>query len=117
MLKEREKERSESSEKQESNSVERYDGYEAMQKFFVLKGTCKRTLRQLVFCLRPLPFLDFCLGVVRNFVGSESGHIQSVKLLQNMVSNTPSQPHNFCIYFDTGGGGVTGNNAADHILE
>jgi hypothetical protein len=28
-----------------------------------------------------------------NFVGSESGQIQSVKLLQNMVSNTIQHPH------------------------
>jgi hypothetical protein len=37
-------------------------------------------------CLRPPPILGFCLGWSSNFVGSESGQKQSVKLLQNMVS-------------------------------
>ncbi len=49
--------------------------------------TCKGTLRQLFICLRPPPLLGFCFGWCSNFVGSESGQIQSVKLLQNMVSN------------------------------
>ncbi len=47
----------------------------------------------------------FCLGCCVNFVGSESGQKQSVKLLQNMVYNTtqqppthPPQPHTVCIY-------------------
>ncbi len=31
--------------------------------------------------------LDFCLALSNNFVDSESGQIQSVKLLQNMASN------------------------------
>jgi hypothetical protein len=30
----------------------------------------------------------FCMGWRRNFVGSEAGQKQSVKLLQNMVYNT-----------------------------
>ncbi len=65
--------------------------------------------------LRPLPLIGFCLGWCSNFLGSESGQKQSVKLLQNMVSNTaqhpltPSQPHTVCIYlyfyFGKGGGG------------
>ncbi len=38
-------------------------------------------------CLRPPPLLNLCLGWSSNFVGSESGQIQSVKLLQNTVSN------------------------------
>ncbi len=56
--------------------------------------TFKRTLRQMVICLRPPPLLG-CLVLSSTFVGSESGQIQSVKLLQvqNMVSmqglNTP----------------------------
>jgi hypothetical protein len=33
-----------------------------------------------------------CLGWCSNFVGSESGQKQSVKLLQNMVYNTTQQP-------------------------
>jgi hypothetical protein len=56
----------------------------------------------------------FCLGWSSNFVGSESDQIQSVKLLQNMVSNTTQQhPHPlpslnhtlYCLYFDTEKGG------------
>ncbi len=59
---------------------------------------CKGTLRQVFICLRPPPLLGFCLGWSSNFVGSdsESGQKQSVKLLQNMVSNrtntTPYPP-------------------------
>jgi hypothetical protein len=34
----------------------------------------------------------FCLGWRRNFVGSESGQKQNVKLLQNMVYNTTQHP-------------------------
>ncbi len=52
------------------------------------KLTCKGTSRQVFITLRPLPLLGFCLGWSRNLVGSESGQKQSVKLLQNMVSNT-----------------------------
>ncbi len=48
------------------------------------------------------PLLGFCLGWCSNFVGSESGRIQSVKLKQNMVSNRTrhnlSQSHTVCIY-------------------
>ncbi len=56
------------------------------------KLTCKGTLRQVFICLRSPPLLGFCLGWKDNFVGSESGQIHSVKLLQNMVSNTTQQP-------------------------
>ncbi len=58
---------------------------------------------------------DFFVGLgifFSNFVGSESGHIKIVKLLQIMVSNTthhPLPPHT--------GGELGGNNAADQILE
>jgi hypothetical protein len=45
----------------------------------------KGTLRQV--CLRPTSLLGFGLGWSSNFVGFESGQIQSVKLLPNMVSN------------------------------
>ncbi len=68
------------------------------------KLTCKGTLWQVFICERPPPLLGFCLALSSNFVGSESGQIQSVKPLQNMVSNriqhptTPSQPHTVCIY-------------------
>jgi hypothetical protein len=40
--------------------------------------------------LRPLALLGFCFGS-SNFVGSESSQMQSVKLLQNMVSNRTQQ--------------------------
>ncbi len=77
--------------------------------------TCKGTFWQVAICLRPPPLLDFCLGWSNNFVGYETGRIQSVILLQNMVSNrtqhstTPSQPHTVCVqytklYYDTAGG-------------
>jgi hypothetical protein len=58
------------------------------------------------------PFLCFCLGWTSNFVGSESGQIQSAKLLQNMVSNRTQHPHLlpathylYILYFGTGRGG------------
>jgi hypothetical protein len=49
------------------------------------KLTCKGTLRRVFICLRPLPLLGFYLGWSNNLVVSESGQIQSVKLLQNIV--------------------------------
>jgi hypothetical protein len=52
----------------------------------------KGTLRQVLICLRPPPLLGFCLGWFSNFLGSESGQILSVKLLQNMVSNRTPYP-------------------------
>ncbi len=77
------------------------------------KLTCKGTLQQVFICLRIPPLQGFRLGWSSNFVGSESGQIQTVKLLQNMVSNTTQHPHPLqathclCVYFDTekGGGG------------
>jgi hypothetical protein len=38
-------------------------------------------------CLRPLSSYVLVLGWSRNFVGSEFGQIQSVKLLRKMISN------------------------------
>jgi hypothetical protein len=77
----------------ESNAKCRY-----LQKF-----TSKRTF---VTVSEGPPLLSFSLGWWRsNYVGSESGQKQSVKLLQNMVSNTtqypppPSKPHTVCIYY------------------
>jgi hypothetical protein len=55
------------------------------------KVTWRWTLRQLFICLRPPPHLGFCLGV--KILGSESGQIHSVKLLQYMLSNTTWYPH------------------------
>jgi hypothetical protein len=63
------------------------------------------------------PLLGFCLGWCSNFVGSESGQKQSIKLLQIMVSNTtqhPPQPppsHTLSVYtvlwlWEGGGVGV-----------
>ncbi len=67
---------------------------------YLKKLTCKGTLLQVFICLRP-----------PRLVGSESGQKQSVKLLQNMVSNTTQHPHplaaTHCLYiqyFDFGKG-------------
>jgi hypothetical protein len=49
-------------------------------------------LLQVFICLRPPPLQGFCLGWSSIFVGSESGQKQSVKLLQNMASNTTQYP-------------------------
>jgi hypothetical protein len=75
--------------------------------------TCNETLRQVFICLRHPPLLGVCLGWGSNFVGSESGQRQSVKLMQNMVSKqdlTPQHPlpAKHCLhilYFDTEKGG------------
>jgi hypothetical protein len=44
----------------------------------------------------PIPirrlYWSLCFGWCSNFVGSEFGQKQSVKLLQNMVYNTPQHP-------------------------
>jgi hypothetical protein len=81
----------------------------------ILKITCKGTLRQVFIFLWPLPLLGFCLGWSRIFVGSESGQVRSVIILQNMVSNStqhtpPPPPATHCLYIiimyiDTGKGG------------
>jgi hypothetical protein len=47
---------------------------------------------QVFFCLRPPPFLGFCLEWSSNFVGSETGQIQNIKLLQNMGSKKTQHP-------------------------
>ncbi len=65
----------------------------------IKKMTCEGTSRQVLICLRPPPLLGFCLGWCNNFVGSESGQKQSVKLLQNMVSNTIQQRIIYLKYF------------------
>ncbi len=59
------------------------------------KFSWKGTLRQVFICLNPPPVLGFCLGWSSNFVGSQSGQIQSVKIPQNMSPtgfNTPPPP-------------------------
>ncbi len=66
----------------------------------------------------PIPkcrlYWSFCLGSCSNFVGSESGQKQSVKLLQNKVYNTAQHPHHpqpphclyiLYVYFGKGGEG------------
>jgi hypothetical protein len=57
---------------------------------YLKKLTCKGTLRRVLICLRPPFLLSFCLGWSSNFVGS--GQKQSVKFLQNMVTNTTQHP-------------------------
>ncbi len=72
--------------------------------------TCNGTFWQVFICLRTTPFVGFYLGWSQCCtVGSESGQIESVKLLLNMVSNTtqqpPPPPSTHCLYimyFDTG---------------
>ncbi len=63
-------------------------------------------------------FLVFCLEWCSNFLGSEYGQKQSIKLLQNMFYDTtlhparpsPTQPHTVCMYctFSLGRGGGVG---------
>jgi hypothetical protein len=60
-----------------------------MQHLFVFKVICLRTLQQLLICLRPAPLLGFCFGVGLQFTGS--GHMQSIKVLQNMANTTQLQ--------------------------
>jgi hypothetical protein len=43
----------------------------------------------------------FCLGWCSNFVGSEFGQKQSVKLLQNMVYNTTTHPPSHTLSVNT----------------
>ncbi len=73
------------------------------------KWTCKGTLRQVFICLRPPPLLGFCLGWSSKFVGSESCQIQSVKLLQNIVSKRtqppPPPPTTLSVLWHREGGG------------
>jgi hypothetical protein len=52
----------------------------------------QRDFAACVYLSELLPLLGFCLRWSSNFVGSESGQIQSVKLMQNMVSNTTKKP-------------------------
>jgi hypothetical protein len=51
--------------------------------------------RQVFICLRPPPLLGFCLGWSGNFVGSESGQTQRVKLLQQYSTPQPL-PATYC---------------------
>ncbi len=84
-------------------------------KFCHLKKPIKELFRQVFICLRPPPLLGFCLVWSSNFVDSDFGQIQSVKLLQNMVSNRtqhtlPSPSHTLSVYtvfwhWEGGGGG------------
>ncbi len=63
------------------------------------KYICKGTLRQMLILLRHPPLQWFCLRWPSNFVGSESGQIQSVKIPQNMVSNrTPIPQRPYALY-------------------
>jgi hypothetical protein len=73
----------------------------------------KGTLQQVLICLRPPSLLGIALGWSNNFVGSESGQIQRVQLLQRLVSNrtkhTPPPPSYSiqCTLTQGGGGTVT----------
>jgi hypothetical protein len=67
---------------------------------------------------------DFAAGVyLSDFVGSESGQIPNVKLLQNMVSNRTQHPHTLpathcpCILFFDTGKGVGGRVEPERRLE
>ncbi len=73
------------------------------------KNLLQRDFEAVVFLSEAPSLLGFCLWWSINFVGSESGQIQSVKLLQNMVSNRTQHPHPlqathclYILYFDTG---------------
>jgi hypothetical protein len=57
------------------------------------KGLFQAQAHSVVISLRTPCLLGFCLAVVKQFYRFISGHIQSVKLLQNMVSNTAQLPH------------------------
>jgi hypothetical protein len=75
--------------------------------------------------MRPPPVLGFCLGWCSNFVGSESGQNQSVKLLQDMLSITTQQPLHplpatlclYILYVDFGKGGNGGGGEPERRLE
>ncbi len=49
-------------------------------------------MQQVFISMRPPPLLEFYLESSCNFVGSESGQIKSVKLLQNIQDPTPPAP-------------------------
>ncbi len=76
------------------------------------KFSRKGTVRQVFICLRPPPLLGFCLGWSSNFLGSESGQIQSVKILRwppTQLNTPPPHPLSatYCLYilfFDRGKG-------------
>ncbi len=76
--------------------------------------TWKGTAADIYFFQTPPPLLGFFLGRWSNFVGSESGHMHSVKLLQYMLFITPDIPalytvHKFtCTYSHREGGRVNG---------
>jgi hypothetical protein len=66
------------------------------------KGLCGRYLSEA-----PSP-PRFCLGVIHQ--GTKFGQIQSIKLLQNVISNTNPRSHTLSVYtvrcFDTEKGGT-----------
>ncbi len=63
--------------------------------------------------------LYWCFCLENNFVGSESGQKQSVKLLQNMVYNTTQNPHPsathflYILYVNFGKGGRGGGGQGE----
>jgi hypothetical protein len=58
-----------------------------MQNLFVLQ----KVFAAAVYLFEASSPPNFVLGRVSNFVGYESAHIQSVKVLQNMVSDKTQQ--------------------------
>jgi hypothetical protein len=55
--------------------------------------SCKGTLLEVFICLRPPPLLGFCLGWSSNFVGSESGQLQSVNSCRIWCPTGLNTPH------------------------
>ncbi len=83
-----------------------------MRNLFVLKGN---DFAAAVFLFEdPLSFYVFVFGWARNCWGSESGHMQTVTVLQYMVFKMPQQippihtlyTQTVYIYLVTGGGGI-----------
>ncbi len=80
------------------------------------KGIWKGTLQQVFICLRPHPFLDFCLGVVEQFCkfwiwsDTDCKTPKEYGLQHDSTPTTPPPPppHSMCfyiLYFDNREGG------------
>ncbi len=73
------------------------------------KMTCKGTLQKVFICLKPhspsLGFWGFCMGWSSNSAGSESGQIQSVKLLAEYGLQQDSTPPTLLWHREWGRGG------------
>jgi hypothetical protein len=95
--------------------------------YFLLLCKCTIASMDERTIMTPIPkcrlYWCFCSGWCSNFVGSESGQKQSVKLLKNMVYNTTQhspispQPHTVCLLWKEGrgrGGQREGRGATVH---